>query len=88
MIDYSKKQTCFEVAPIYSGMYDATRVNENIILNGSNSLTFDQQGNGDLNPTWLNLISNNIFADYASTVTFSPSLTQSGALFHWYTQFG
>ena len=87
MMDYAKQQTCFEIAPIYSGMYDATRVNENIILNGQNSLVFDQQGNGDLNPTWLNLISNNTLADYASTVTFSPMLTQSGALFHWYSDF-
>src|SRR3989339_532755 len=87
MMDYSKRQTCFEIAPIFSGMYDATRVNENIILNGKNSLVFDQQGNGDLNPVWLNLMSNNTLADYNSTVTFSPTLTQSGALFHWYSDF-
>ncbi len=87
MIDYSKRQTCFEVEPIFSAMYDASHTNENIILNSKSSLAFDQQGNGDLNPAWLNLMSSNTLADYSSTVTFSPTLTQSGALFHWYDQY-
>lgn len=86
MMDYSKHQICFETAPIFSSMYDIPHINSNIILNGKSSLVFDQQGNGDLNPTWLNLMSNNTSADYYSTVTFTPSMTQSGALFHWYDQ--
>ena len=86
MIDYSKHQTCFEVAPIFSSMYDSSHVNQNIILNGKNSLFFDQQGGGDINPMWLNLMSNNTLANYKSTVTFTPRFTESGALFHWYDQ--
>ncbi|MDP3788142.1 MAG: hypothetical protein Q8Q60_02345 [Candidatus Chromulinivorax sp.] len=87
MIDYSKYQTSFEIAPIFSSMYDAPHVNSNMILSGKSSLIFDQQGTGDLNPTWLNLMSSNTSADYYSTVTFTPKLTQSGALFHAYGQF-
>ncbi len=87
MMDYSKHQTCFEVEPIFSSMYDAPHVNSNIILSGKSSLIFDQQGAGDLNPTWLNLMANNTSANYYSTVTFTPKLTQSGALFHAYDQF-
>lgn len=86
MMDYSKHQICFETAPIFSSMYDPAHVNSNIILSGKSSLIFDQQGGGDINPTWLNLMANNTSADYYSTVTFTPSMTQSGALFHWYDQ--
>lgn len=86
MMDYSKQQQCFEVAPIFSSMYDASHVTSNIILNGKTSLVFDQQGTGDLNPAWLNLMANNTSADYYSTVTFTPSMTESGALLHWYDQ--
>ena len=38
-------------------------------------------------PSSFVLMSNNTLADYNSTVTFSPTLTQSGALFHWYSDF-
>lgn len=87
MIDYSKRKTCFEIAPIFSTMYDPAHTNANMILNGKTSLVFDQSGGGDLNPAWLNLMANNTVADYYSVVTFTPSLTQSGALFHWYDQY-
>ena len=87
MMDYSKHQACLEVEPIFSRMYESSHVNNNIIIDSKNSLIFDQQGGGDINPTWLNLMSNNINADYKSTVTFTPNLSQSGALFHWYDQF-
>jgi hypothetical protein len=87
MIDYSKHQTCFEIAPIFSSMYDSSHVNSNIILGGKNSLLFDQQGEGDINPVWLNLMSNNSLANYNSTVTFTPTLSQAGVLLHWYDQY-
>ncbi|MBV8660634.1 MAG: hypothetical protein JO129_00600 [Candidatus Dependentiae bacterium] len=87
MMDYSKQQLCFEVEPIYSKMYDSAHVNEYLILNGKSNLSLNQQGNGDINPTWLNLMSNNTLANYNSTISFDPFLSQAGALLHFYDQY-
>lgn len=87
MIDYSKRQTSFEVEPMFSAMYDSQHTISNLTPSGKQTLIFDQQGNGDVNPMWMNLMSNNLLADYFSTVTFTPKLTQSGMLFHFYDQF-
>ncbi|MGZ6251044.1 MAG: hypothetical protein ACXWL2_03385 [Candidatus Chromulinivorax sp.] len=87
MIDYSKKQRSFETEPLYVSTYDASRINQNIILGNKQTLIFDQQGQGDFNPSWINLMANTQQANYTSQVTFNPKLTQSGALFHWYDEF-
>jgi hypothetical protein len=87
MIDYSNNQTSYELEPIFSAAYDTAHINENIMLNGESSLLLNQQGNGDINPYWLNLISNNGAANYNSILTFTPSLRQAGVLLHWYKQF-
>ncbi|MBP6869421.1 hypothetical protein KBC04_00845 [Candidatus Babeliales bacterium] len=87
MIDYSKKEISFEVEPIYMGMYQNQQVITNIMPFGKRTLEFDQQGKGDINPVWMNLMSSNDSANYSSLVTFTPSLTQSGVLLHWYDNF-
>ena len=87
MIDYSQQQNCYEIEPIYMSMYDQTHTMANLMPNGKQTLQFSQLGTGDINPAWFNLMSNNTLANYSSQVTFTPSLTQSGALFHWYDQF-
>lgn len=87
MIDYSKHKVSFEAEPIYMSMYENQQVVSNMILGGKKTLTFDQQGSGDFNPMWINLMSINQDANYNSEVTFNPSLTQSGVLLHWYNNF-
>ncbi len=87
MIDYTKQQSCYEIEPIYMSMYDQEHTMEYLMPQGKQILKFNQQGLGDINPAWLNLMSNNTFANYNSSVTFTPSLTQSGALLHWYKHF-
>lgn len=87
MIDYRKHQSCYEIEPIYMSMYDQEHTMEYLMPQGKQTLKFNQQGLGDINPAWLNLMSNNTFANYNSSVTFTPSLTQSGALLHWYKHF-
>lgn len=87
MIDYSKEQTSYEIEPIYSSMYDGTNTAANLIISGSETITLSQQGNGDINPAWLNLMSNNSLANYSSTVTFNPALSLGGVLLHWYEQY-
>ena len=87
MIDYSKRQTSYEIEPIFSSMYDSQHTISNLTPLGKQTLTFDQQGQGDVNPTWINLMSNNTQANYNSQVTFTPNLTESGALLHWYNKF-
>lgn len=86
MNDYSKKQSFIEVLPFHVGMYDSAHIARNIILNSKSTLVFDQQGNGDLNPTWLNLMSSYDNAYYHSHVTFTPLQSQSGVFFHYYQQ--
>jgi hypothetical protein len=87
MIDYSKRQNCYEIEPIYMSMYDQEHTIANLTPGGKQTLQFNQQGLGDVNPAWFNLMSNNTLANYNSHVTLTPSLTQSGALFHWYDQY-
>jgi hypothetical protein len=87
MIDYSKRQISYEVEPIFSSMYDAQHTVANLTPLGKQTLVFNQQGTGDINPVWLNLMANNSLANYNSRVTFTPTLTQSGVLLHWYDQF-
>jgi|GEM_PF-580365 len=87
MIDYSKRQTSYEIEPIFSSMYDSQHTISNLTPLGKQTLTFDQQGQGDINPTWINLMSNNTQANYNSKVTFTPNFTESGVLLHWYNQF-
>jgi hypothetical protein len=87
MIDYAQPQNCYEVEPIFMSMYDQEHTIANLTPGGKQTLQFNQQGLGDVNPAWFNLMSNNTLANYNSHVTLTPSLTQSGALFHWYDQF-
>jgi len=87
MIDYSKQQLSIEAAPFYLSMYDTQHTNKNLILNGKSTLTLDQQGGGDINPTWLNLISNNDLANYNSEITLTPQLSQGGVLLHLYKEY-
>ncbi len=87
MIDYASFQNSFEVEPIFETMFNKFHTVANLVPFAKQQLIFDQQGNGDVNPIWMNLMSNNSLANYHSVVTLSPSLTQSGALFHWYDQF-
>jgi len=84
LVDYLEDSPGLEVAPIYSRMYDQSTTNSHLILHGKNTLVFDQKGDGDLNPMWLNLMSDNQLADYRSQVTFSPKFSQAGALVHYY----
>lgn len=87
MIDYSDRQMSYEIKPIFSSMYDTQHTVSNLIPQGKQTLTFDQQGLGDINPTWLDLMSNNSLANYNSKVTFTPKFTEAGALLHCYNQF-
>ena len=87
MIDYSKQQASYEGEPIFSSMYDAQHTIANLTPGSKQTLTLDQQGTGDLNPFWINLISNNSLANYNSQVTFTPKLQEFGVLLHWYNQF-
>lgn len=86
MNDYSKKQSFIEGLPFHVGMYDSAHIARNIILNSKTTLVFDQQGNGDLNPAWLNLMSSYSDAYYHSQVTFTPVQSQSGLFLHFYQQ--
>lgn len=87
MIDYSKQEVSFEAEPIYMNMYQNQQAISNMMLSGKKTLKFDQQGNGDINPMAMNLMSINQDANYSSEVTFTPSMTQSGMLLHWYDNF-
>jgi len=87
MINYSNRQISYSAEGIFSSMYDNQHTIANLTPEGKQTLTLDQQGTGDINPFWINLISNNSAADYNSDVTFTPKLTEAGALFHYYSQF-
>lgn len=87
MSDYSKKQAFIEGLPFYTSLYDTNQITNNIILDSKSTLIFDQQGNGDLNPAWLNLISDNSAAYYHSNVTFVPSQSQAGIFLHYYQEY-
>lgn len=87
MIDYSKHEVSFEAEPIYMNMYQNQQAISSMMLSGKKTLEFDQQGNGDFNPMAMNLMSINENANYNSQVTFTPSMTQSGMLLHWYDNF-
>jgi len=86
-IDYAQRETSFEILPIYVRMYDQQHTLSNLILDGKSTLTFNQQGKGDVNPTWFNLMSNNTAANYNSSVSFNPKNSQGGVLLHYYEQF-
>lgn len=87
MIDYSKKQLFIEALPFYVSMYDTNQITHNIMPDGKATLNFNQQGQGDLNPTWMNLISNNGLANYNSQVTFTPEQYQTGIFLHSYKEY-
>lgn len=88
MIDYNlAEQQYLEIEPIFVSMYNTDATIANFMIAGKSKLIFDQQGQGDLNPAWLNLLSNNTLANYQSSVSFAPSLQQSGILLHWYTHY-
>jgi len=87
IIDYSKKQLSLEIAPVFEQMYDSEQINQNLMINGQSTLKLDQQGNGDINPTWLNLISNNSLANYESTITLTPKTSAGGILLHLYKEY-
>lgn len=86
MNDYSKKQSFIEGLPFYVSMYDQAQITNNIILNSKSTLIFDQQGRGDLNPSWINLISENSNTYYHSEVKFIPAQSQTGLFLHYYQE--
>ena len=87
MIDYSKQQLSIEASPFFLSMYDPEHVNQNIMLNGQSRIKLDQRGDGDINPTWLNLISNNTLANYRSDIILKPQLSEGGMLLHLYKEY-
>lgn len=88
MIPYDNPDNYIAVEPFFMRMYDAQKVNQSLILHGKSKLVLNQQGLGDINPVWLNLMSNSVLANYHSTITFQPVLQQAGVLLHWYDQVG
>ena len=84
-IDYAHDQLSIEFEPLVSGAFDPEHIMANLSPNGKSSLSFNQQGLGDINPAWLYLQAP--FQDYNSTVTFTPTQQMFGMLFHCYKQF-
>lgn len=84
-IDYAHDQLSIEFEPLVSGAFDPEHIMANLSPNGKSSLSFNQQGLGDINPAWLYLQAP--FQDYSSTVTFTPTQQLFGVLFHCYKQF-
>ena len=87
VMDYSEKQLSVEFEPLVGGMFDPEHIMANLSPNGTSNLIIDQQGNGDINPEWILLVSNNDLGNYQSTINLHPELSMYGALFHCYKQF-
>ncbi len=90
-IDYTYENLSIEFEPLVSGAFDLEHIIANLTPGGKMNLTFDQQGNGDVNPAWIYLESplteGAVVGNYASTVTFTPTQQLYGLLFHCYKQF-
>jgi hypothetical protein len=85
-VDHQAKKSGYEIAPFFSSMYHAQQANQNLILKSKNTITLDQGGFGDFNPSWINLVGNTQEAYYHSDVTFKPHVSQGGMLFHGYAE--
>jgi len=94
VMNYAEKQLSIEFEPYISGMFNPQHTIANLTPNGSNTLSLNQQGLGDINPEWLVLGSNDAnttyydpVRDYQSTIQLTPELFLDGLLFHVYKQF-
>lgn len=85
--DYSFGSLSLEFEPWVSEMFDAQHTVNNLTPQGLQTLSFNQQGYGDVNPGWMYLGSSNEDFNYASKITLNPTLQMYGLLFHTYRQF-
>ncbi|MBP6869959.1 hypothetical protein KBC04_03695 [Candidatus Babeliales bacterium] len=86
-IDYSHENLSIEFEPWISQMFDPQHTVSNLAPEGLSTLSLEQRGTGDLNPTWLYLGSSNEDFNYSSKLNLHPTQQIYGLLFHTYKQF-
>ena len=75
----------FTIKPFYQSSHSANALARFFLPNNKTCVTLREDGGGDINPLWLNLISApNTF--YSSNISLKPQRTSAGAVFTWYRE--
>ena len=80
----NESTTKISVKPFYQNSHAAHSLAKFFLPNKKTSVTLREDGTGDINPLWLNLISP-AHTSYASTLSLKPKRTSTGAVLTWYS---